>query len=117
MLTRREALTIAREARDQLGGVWKARIHENLGWHATVTVPGVGIAVSVYDKKVRFFTAFIGADAHLRGGGIWVGDGPTPALALQAAARRAAGDMGAALVATVEAQRVQARAKVKGRRR
>jgi len=65
-------------------GVWKPRVHENLGWFAGAVYAGGHMNVSIHDYSgVVSYSAFIDTDKGP--GGRWHGNGDTPEKAIEEA--------------------------------
>lgn len=97
-LAQRLALTV--------GGEWKTRVHENLGWHASVLGAGGHLYVSITTGgsvikggDVRGYFAYISREANSLAGD-WSGGAATPENAIKAA--RHVFDAEATRIATIE---------------
>jgi len=80
----KKAVNDAKALADQLGPDWSPEVWENGGWHYRATSPCGRWKVS--PSYGGAYTAFIGERGP---GGIWVGNGKTPAKAIEKALEEA----------------------------
>lgn len=80
-----KAIIQANRLLKRLGKGWKPRVWENLGWHYEAVSRDDTMSVS--PRMIGGYAAYFNFPG--RGGGRWVGDGPTPIAAVKSALKLA----------------------------